>query len=159
MIPYGKYLFTVAVGFSLFFAAVNPAQSASPSTLEGALTAYPLDGLYKGTTRLVVANTEACRPPQAVLLEVRNGRFKLAWSDRQLFDARIRPDGTFYATIGTSPIQAEKHMTLIPTLRGRVAAADIVADYGTRWCHYRLQASQTSAGQISERTDSVVVQP
>lgn len=51
-------------------------------------------------------------------------------------------------------------MTLEPTLQGHVAAADVAADYGTRWCRYRLEASQSSAEQhLSERTGRVAPQP
>jgi hypothetical protein len=155
-----KQLLAAALGLSFICATTGPARSASSGGLEGSLTAYPLDGLYKGTTQPLVANNEACRPGQPVTLEVRNGRFKFAWNERQLFDARIRPDGTFYATTGVAPVLAEKHMTIIPTLQGRVAAADVVADYGTRWCRYRLEASHASAEQnLSERVDGVGRQP
>jgi hypothetical protein len=155
-----KQLLAAALGLSFICAITGPALSASPSGLESSLTAYPLDGIYKGNSEPFPANNEACRPGQAVALEVRNGRFKLAWNERQLFDAKIRLDGTFYATTGASPIQAEKHMTLVPTLQGHVAAADVTADYGTRWCRYRLEASQASAEQhLSERTEGVGPQP
>jgi hypothetical protein len=154
-----KKLLALALGLSFICSAAGPAQSASPSGLESSLTAYPLDGVYKGNTEPFPANNEACRPGQAVALEVRDGRFKLAWNERQFFDAKIRPDGTFYATTGTSPVQAEKHMTLVPTLQGHVAAADVVADYGTRWCRYRLEASQAPAEQhLSQRAGGVAPQ-
>jgi hypothetical protein len=155
-----KQLLAAALALSLICTAAGRAQSASPSGLESSLTAYPLDGIYEGNTQPFPTNNEACRPGQAVALEVRNGRLELAWNERQLFDAKIRPDGTFYATTGASPIQAEKHMTIVPTLQGHVAAADVTADYGTRWCRYRLEASQASAEQhLSEGTEGVVRQP
>jgi hypothetical protein len=155
-----KQLLAAAVALPFICTAAGQARSASLNGLESGLTAYPLDGIYKGNTEPFPANNEACLPGQAVALEVRNGRFKLAWNERQLFDAKIRPDGTFYATTGASPIQAEKHMTLVPTLQGHVAAADVTADYGTRWCRYRLEASQASAEQhLSERTEGVGRQP
>jgi hypothetical protein len=148
-----KQLLAVALGLSFICATTGPALSATPKGLESSMTAYSLDGIYKGHTEPFAANNQACRPGQAVALEVHDGRFRLAWNERQLFDAKIRPDGTFYATTGASPIQAEKHMTLVPTLQGHVAAADVEADYGTRWCRYRLEASQSSAEQrLSERT-------
>jgi hypothetical protein len=157
---HSKQLLAAALGLSFTCAAAGPAQSASPNGLESSLTAYPLDGIYKGNTEPFTSNNDACRPGQAVALEVRDGRFKLAWNERQFFDAKIRPDGTFYATTGTSPVQAEKHMTLEPTLQGRVAAADVAGDYGTRWCRYRPEASQASAEQhLSQRSGGVAPQP
>jgi hypothetical protein len=92
-----KQLFAVALGLSFICATTGPALPATPKGLESSMTAYPLDGIYKGHTEPFAANNEACRPGQAVALEVRNGRFKWAWNERQLFDAMIRPDGTFYA--------------------------------------------------------------
>ncbi len=99
-----KQLLAVALGLSFICATTGPALPATPKGLESSMTAYPLDGIYKGHTEPFAANNEACRPGQAVALEVRNGRFKWARNERQLFDAMIRPDGTFYATTGASPI-------------------------------------------------------
>jgi hypothetical protein len=155
-----KQLLAAAVALPFICTAAGQARSASLNGLESGLTAYPLDGIYKGNTESFATNNGPCLPGQAVAVEVRKGRFTLAWTGRQQFDAEIRPDGTFYATTGASPIQADKHMTLLPTLQGRVAAADIAADYGTRWCHYRLEASQTQAEQhLSKRTGGASPQP
>jgi hypothetical protein len=123
-----KQLSTAVLGPSPICATVNPAQSASPSGLEGSLTAYPPGRLFKGTSGPLAANSEACRPSQAVALEVRNGRFKLTWNERHRLDARIRAAGAFYETAGASPVQAEKHLTIVPTFQGRLAARDLTAN-------------------------------
>jgi hypothetical protein len=137
--------FLAVLGLSCIFATAGMAEPANPSGFEGRLAAYPIDGVYKGQTQRVAAKDEACRPGQEVALEVRNGQFKLPWNERQVFFARILPDGTFFATTGASPVRAEKYMAIIPELQGRVTPAGLVADYGTRWCRYRLVASQSTA--------------
>jgi hypothetical protein len=73
---------------------------------------------------------------------VRDGRFKFEWNEPTVFDVKIAADGTFYATT-ESTVRAEKHMTLVPTMQGRIDGTMLVADYGTRWCHYRLEAKQS----------------
>jgi hypothetical protein len=116
------------------------------------MAAYQYDGIYKGTTQRISANTESCRPGREVAVDVQNGRLKLPWNDPQVFDTRIARDGSFFATIG-SVVQAEKHMTTIPTLQGQIGSAGLVADYGTRWCRYRLEASLPPMEQhFSQRT-------
>jgi hypothetical protein len=116
------------------------------------MVAYQFDGIYGGNSQPVTTNDKGCRPSQEVALEVSKGRFKLPWNDRQVFDAQITPNGTFFATTGALPVQAEKHMTIIPTLQGRIGPAGLVADYGTRWCRYRLEASQPAVMQhLSQR--------
>jgi hypothetical protein len=152
--PYTYQLLAV-LGLCCSCATASLAQSAGPSGLEGGMTAFQFDGLYKGDSQRVIAKQDACAPRQEVALDVRNGRFKLNWHGPQVFDAKIARDGSFYATTG-SVGQAEKHMTILPTLQGRIDAAGLVADYGTRWCRYRLEASQSPVGQqhLSERTDA-----
>jgi hypothetical protein len=86
-----KQLLAVALGLSFICATTGPAFSATPKGLESSMTAYSLDGIYKGHTEPFAANNEARRPGQAVALEVHDGRFRLAWNERQLFDAKIRP--------------------------------------------------------------------
>jgi hypothetical protein len=141
------------LGLSCICATASPAQSASPSGLEGVMTAYPVDGIYKGNSQPIAANDESCRPGQKMALEVRDGRFKLPWRESQVFDARISSDGSFFATTA-SMVQADKHMTIIPTLQGQVRGGGLVADYGTRWCRYRLEASQSPAEQhLSKRIE------
>jgi hypothetical protein len=141
------------IGIVLYLRTANPAQSASPNEMQGGLTAYQFAGLYKGSSRPIVANDESCRPSQEVALEVRHGQLKLVWHEPQVFDARIMDDGRFFATTA-SMVQAEKHVTIVPTLQGQIRGGDLVADYGTRWCRYRLVASQSPAEQhLSERAD------
>jgi hypothetical protein len=123
--------------------------------MEGGITAYQFDGVYKGNSQRIATSDESCRPSQQVAVEVRHGRFMLPWNDRQNFDAKIARDGSFFATSGVPPVLAEKHMSIIPTLQGRIGATGLVADYGTRWCRYRLEASQLVPLQhLSQRIDA-----
>jgi hypothetical protein len=141
-----------ALGLSCICATISPAQSESPKGLEGGLTAYQFDGVYKGNSQRLSPNDAVCGRGQEVALDVRHGRVRLPWNESQVFDARVSRDGTFFATTGASLVQAEKHMTIVPTLQGHIGPAGLVADYGTRWCHYRLEASQSTAIQhLSER--------
>jgi hypothetical protein len=150
----------VGLGLSCICATASFAQPTGPSGLEKSMVAYQFDGIYEGNSQPVTTNDKGCRPSQEVALEVNNGRFKLPWNDRQVFDAQIARNGTFSATSGEPLVQAEKHMTIIPTLQGYIGPAGLVADYGTRWCRYRLEASQSSAEQrLSERTGRVAPQP
>jgi hypothetical protein len=150
----------VILGLSYVCTTVSPAWSADPNALEGRLTAYQFDGVYSGTSQRVATTHQSCRTGQDVALEVHDGRFKLPWNDREAFDARVRDDGSFYAITGASPIQAEKHMTLIPTLQGRIGSTGLLADYGTRLCRYRLEASLPAGVQrMSQRTDTATTRP
>jgi hypothetical protein len=147
--------FCAVLGLSCIGTTFNPAHSASPAGFEGGLTAYQFDGVYNGSAQRVATTDESCRPARDVALEVRNGQFKLPWQGNLSFDARVAHDGSFYATSGVPASVAEKHMTLVPTLQGRIGAKGLVADYGTRFCHYRLEASQSPAQQhLSQRTDT-----
>jgi len=140
------------LGLSCVWTTAGFTQSAGPGGLNGNLTAYQFDGVYKGSSQPVASNDETCSAGQNVAFEVRQARFKLAWNDRQAFDAKITRAGTFYATTG-SATQAEKHMIALPTLQGHVSSGDLVAEYGTRWCRYRLEATQSPAAQhFSERS-------
>jgi hypothetical protein len=122
------------------------------------MAAYQFDGTYAGNSQQVTANDQSCRPGREVSLEVNKGMLKLAWTERQAFEAPIARDGSFYATTG-SVVQADKHMTILPTLEGRITHGNLVADYGTRWCRYRLEASQAPARQhLTERTDAPAAQ-
>jgi hypothetical protein len=136
-------LIGAALGLTCVCATAGRAQPAGPNGLEGSLTAYSIDGVYQGKNQQVRKTGATCPAEQEITVDVRNGRFKLAWYQRQTFNVRISPDGTFFATTGVSPVQAEKHMTIIPTLQGSVGAAGVVADYGTRWCRYQLVATRT----------------
>jgi hypothetical protein len=143
------------MALSCICAAAAPVKAASPIGMEGGITAYQFDGVYKGNSQGVATNDDSCRPGQQVAIDVRYGRFKLFWNDRQSFDAQIARDGSFFATSGVSPGLAEKRMSIIPTLQGHVGATGLVADYGTRWCRYRLEASQPVLPQrLSQRVDA-----
>jgi hypothetical protein len=76
-------------------------------------------------------------------LQVQDGRFHLPWAGLQTFDVRIAPDGSFYATSPNALAKSDKHMMLVPTMQGHVSGTSLVADYGTRWCHYRLEATRS----------------
>jgi hypothetical protein len=155
---YWKRLLAV-LGLCCICTTFSPAWSAGPAAFEGGLTASQFDGLYSGTSQRVSAIGESCHPGEAVALDVRNGRFRLAWRGNDVFDARILHDGSFYATSG-APVQLEKHMILVPVLQGRIGTAGLVADYGTRMCRYRLEAKLPAPMQrLSERTDSAGTHP
>ncbi len=148
----GKTQLLTVLGLSCMCAFAGAARSASPNELGGGLTAYRFDGVYKGDAQRVAGEDQSCNPDQKMAVEVREGRVKLAWHEPQVFDARIMRDGRFYATTG-SLVRAEKSMTMVPTLQGRIDAAGLVADYGTRWCRYRLAASLPPIEQhLTERT-------
>jgi hypothetical protein len=143
------------MGLSYICMAATPVDAAGPTELSGGMTAYQFDGIYKGNTQRIAANDASCRPGQETAVEVRHGRLTLPWTDRQVFDTRIARDGSFYATTGAPAVLAEKHMSIIPTLQGRIGATGLVADYGTRWCRYRLEASQAAPLQhLSQRIDA-----
>jgi hypothetical protein len=142
------------LGLSGLCVMAVPARRAAADALEGGMAAYQFDGTYKGNSELVAANDQSCRTGQAVALEVHQGRLELPWHGPLVFNARISRDGTFFATAGDAPLRAEKHMTILPTLQGRIGATGLVADYGTRWCHYRLAASQAPVVRhLSLRTE------
>jgi hypothetical protein len=142
------------LGLSCVCMAASPARSAGPAGVEGGVTAYQFAGVYSGSSQLFATKDESCHPGIEVAVEVRNGRLRMPWNDRQIFDASISRDGSFYATSGAPVVQAEKHMTLVPTLQGRISSAGLVADYGTRFCHYRLEATQSASVQhLSQRAE------
>jgi hypothetical protein len=147
--------FLAVLGLSCICTTASLAQSAGQNGMQGSMTAYQFDGIYKGNSQQIAAHSETCGPGQEITVDVHDGRFKLAWHDPQVFDARIRPDGTFFATTA-STVQAEKHMTIVPTLQGHIGTTGLVADYGTRWCRYRLEASQAPSGQhLSQRINEI----
>ena len=121
---------------ALALASLSPA-SAQPGS------AATFTGTYTGVIQAVAGNDPSCAPGSRVTLDVQNGRFRLAWHEPQAFDVRIGPDGSFFATSGSVLAQSDKHMMVVPTLQGHVSNAGLVADYGTRWCHYRLEATRS----------------
>ena len=131
------------LGLSYACASTSIARTIDLSALQQASATSQFDGAYTGNSQLAGTNITACRPAQKVTLNVRNGQFQLPWNEPLMFNARISPDGAFFATTSGTMIQAEKHMTLLPTLQGHVGGASLVADYGTRWCRYRLDAARS----------------
>jgi hypothetical protein len=104
--------------------------------------AAPAAGTYTGTTQLLVDKAPDCSPGGPVTLQVQDGRFRFPWYEPSAFHVTISPDGSFYATSG-SLAQSDKRMMDVPTMRGQASGTMIVADYGTRWCRYRLEASRS----------------
>ena len=100
------------------------------------------DGTYSGTTQLIGSDTTSCSAGQMVTLDVRDGQFHQPWRPRQTFDVKIGSDGRFYARSGAITAQSDKHMMVVPVIEGQVSGKRLTADYGTRWCHYRLDASR-----------------
>jgi hypothetical protein len=161
--PIVRFDFNGLVGgtlLALLCGSINPAsaQPASPTA------ASSFSGTYKGTTSLagdrqaVVAeagpmryeplgqaagNDGSCQPGGPVSFEVRDGRFKFAWNEPQAFDVKISSDGSFYAASPNALSKSDKRMMIVPIMQGRVTATSLVADYGTRWCHYRLEATRS----------------
>ena len=113
------------------------AQSASPPA------ASSFAGTYTGATRHISGHDGHCWLGGPVKLEVHDGRFRFPWNEPQAFDVTISPDGTFYAASPGVLAKSDKHMMLVPTMQGYVSGATLVADYGTRWCHYRLEATRS----------------
>lgn len=152
--PHRKY-FLAAMGLCGICAAASPIEAATLPGMAGGLTAYEFDGIYKGDSQRTASNDASCPSGREVAVEVHNGRLRLPWNDRQVFDARIARDGSFFATSGASPVLAEKHMSIVPTLQGRIGTIGLVADYGTRWCRYRLEASRPARLQhLSQQDDA-----
>ena len=107
---------------------------------EQSFAAPGFDGVYTGVSRLIVNTSQACAPGQTISVEVRNGRFRLPWQTTAAFDVRLSPDGRFNATAGVPTAIAEKRMMIVPTAQGQVSGTSLVADYGTRFCHYAFEA-------------------
>jgi hypothetical protein len=124
---------------ALTLGGLNPA-SAQTANLTNA---PPFAGTYIGATQPVASNDPSCDPGGRVAFAVQDGRFSLPWHEPQAFHVRILADGSFFATSGNAIAQSDKHMMLVPTLQGRVSGASLVADYGTRWCRYRLEATRS----------------
>ncbi len=140
--PFVRFRFDKLIGGTLLALTVGGlspamAQTASPTA------ASPFAGTYTGTTQLVTDNDPGCAPGGRVTFAVQDGRFRLPWHEPQSFDVRISADGSFFATSGSVLAQSDKHMMLVPTMQGRVSGAGLVADYGTRWCRYRLEATRS----------------
>jgi hypothetical protein len=126
----GASLLALACG-GLSAASAQPASSAAAS---------PLSGTYIGAAQHISGSEAPCEPGGQVKIDVRDGHFRFPWHEPQAFNVRISPDGSFFATSGDVLAQSDKHMKLVPTMQGHVSEASLVADYGTRWCRYRLEA-------------------
>ena len=125
-------------------ACVAPSHAVSPPpVVAGQPAGMGLDGLYKGTSHLVSSTSQTCSPDRTIAVEVRDGRFRLPWQTSGAFDVRLRDDGTFYATSGVAAGQTDKRALIVPTAQGQVRGAALVADYGTRFCHYELDAARS----------------
>jgi hypothetical protein len=128
------------VGGTVLALALGGLCPASAQT--ASLTTEPtFAGTFTGTTQLVIDNDPGCPAGGRVTLEVADGRFRLPWIEPEAFHVTISPDGSFYATSGNA--QSDKRMMIVSTLQGRISGSRLVAEYGTRWCHYRLDATRS----------------
>lgn len=122
--------------------------SAVPAAAQSA--ASPYSGTYVGTTQLISGSSQVvagddpmCTPGRQVTLQVQDGRFQFPWQERMAFHVRIAADGTFYAATGSNLALSDKRSMIYPVMQGRVSGADLVADYGTRWCRYHLAVTRS----------------
>jgi hypothetical protein len=114
------------------------------SLCAGPVVAQPaFDGVYKGESHRIAGTDSSCAAERTSVVEVRNGRFILAWHEPLTFDVRVRADGRFHATSSANLALAEKRMAVVPTLDGGVNGTTLVADYGTRMCRYQLEATRS----------------
>ncbi len=135
--PFSRFGLSISMGGAMVAVALGGLSHASAQTASPTANA-PVSGTYIGTTQLVIDNDPGCPPGGSVTLEVKDGRFRLPWNEPQAFHVKISPDGSFYTTSGNALAQSDKRMMIVPILQGRVSGARLVAEYGTRWCHYRL---------------------
>lgn len=140
--PFARLGLDKLIGGTLLAVTLGGLSPASAQTAN-LTSAWPFTGTYTGTTQPVPGNDPSCAPGGRVTLDVQNGRFRLPWHEPQAFDVRISADGSFVATSGSVLAQSDKHMMLVPTMQGRVSGASLVADYGTRWCRYRLDTARS----------------
>jgi hypothetical protein len=137
--PFARLEMHKLIGGTLLALACGGASAVSAQTA-GVVAASPFSGTYIGTVHKLAGSDANCQAPSQISLAVQDGRFKLPWHDSQAFNVKIAPNGSFYATSGSVLAQSDKHMMLQPTVQGSVSHTSLVADYGTRWCHLRLDA-------------------
>jgi hypothetical protein len=122
----------------LALASLHPLPASAQSSMP-----QPFDGTYSGTAQRIAGDDTTCSTGAPVTVVVQDGQFRQSWRPSQDFSVRIGADGRFYARTGALAVQAEKHMTLSPVIQGQVTGRTLVADYGTRWCRYRLEATRS----------------
>jgi hypothetical protein len=140
--PFSRFGLSKFMVGTMLAVALGSLSHASAQTA-GPTADAPFSGTYIGTTQLVIDNDPGCPPGGSVTLEVKNGRFRLPWNEPQAFHVKISPDGSFYATSANAVVQSDKRMMIVPVLQGRLSGARLVAEYGTRWCHYRLDTMRS----------------
>jgi hypothetical protein len=139
--PIARFGLDKVIGGTLLALAcgcISPAL-AQPATPDAAAS---FSGTYTGTTQHISGHDGHCWLGGPVKLEVHDGRFRFPWNEPQEFDVKIGPDGTFNASSPGVLSKSDKHMMLVPTMQGYVSGSTLVADYGTVWCHYRLEATR-----------------
>lgn len=134
--PFARTRLYMFIGGVLLASSSLSPVSAQPAN---ATAASPFTGTYVGTTQLVEDNDPGCAQGSAVSFAVEDGNFRFPWHEPQAFHAKIAADGSFYATSGSKLAQSDKHMMIVPIMRGHVNGTSLVAEYGTRWCRYRLE--------------------
>jgi len=116
--------------------------SASPY----AIAAQPqngFDGYYAGQPILVSEGSTSCPRAGTTNITIHMGTVTLPWYPKSHFSMRIDGNGSFSGIIGMTQIQAEKRMAAPPSATGHIVNNHLVVDYGTRSCHYTLDAVRT----------------
>jgi hypothetical protein len=116
--------------------------SASPY----AMAAQPqnsFDGYYSGQPSLLSQGSASCPQAAATNIVIRMGTVTLPWYPESHFSMHIDANGSFNGIIGMTQIQAEKRLAAPPSASGHIVNNHLVVDYGTRSCHYTLDAART----------------
>jgi hypothetical protein len=124
---------TVTCRFALvLLVAALQAKAAFPMVANGKT-------IFVGQTTLLADRSPACRPAGPLTIVVQGGRFEIPWND-QKFHATVRSDGSFFSVAGSPLGLSDKHVMMVPTLQGRISNGVLAADWGTRLCHYQIEA-------------------
>jgi hypothetical protein len=111
-----------------------------------AWAAQPLnhfDGYYSGQPELVSTDSASCPRTGPTGITIRMGTVTLPWYPESHFSMRIDGNGSFNGIIGMTQEQAEKRLAAPPSATGHIVNNHLVVDYGTRSCHYTLDAVRT----------------
>jgi hypothetical protein len=111
-----------------------------------AWAAQPLnsfDGYYSGQPNLVSTASTSCPRAGTTNITIRMGTVTLPWYPGSHFSMRVDGNGSFAGIIGMTQAQAEKRMAAPPSATGHIVNNRLVVDFGTRSCHYTLDAART----------------